>query len=140
MTLVFLAVARSVLWTRLIFTRTAQVALLTAGALCLTGCSPDPLEGEWRTKRLVCDRRGEMVLDSEWTGTAEIPIDCDVTCKMDCDAYEAGEDRYELRVKIKTDSVCHVEDGGTMAKYDCTLEDEGSTLDCGNFNVWHWQG
>ncbi len=126
-------------WTRLILTHSAQLALLTAATLWLSGCGQDPLAGEWRTKRMACDKRGEMILDTDWVGSAELPIDCDLTCEIDCDAYEAGEDRYEMRVKIQTDSICHVEGGGTKATYDCKLEDEGSTLNCGNFNVWHWQ-
>ncbi len=117
-----------------------QVALLTAGVVGLSGCAPDPLAGSWRTKKLTCDRRGEMTLDADWVGPAELPIDCDLTCELECDVYEAGEDRYEMRVKIETPSVCQVQGGGTKAKYDCKLEDEGSTLDCGNFNVWHWRG
>ncbi len=126
-------------WTQKHFvTNLATIALVVGGATALSGCAPDPLAGNWRTKRLICDRRATMTLDENWVGEAELPISCDRTCELEIDAYEKGDDLFFLRVEIDTPSVCQVEGGGTKAKYDCKLEDEGSTLDCSNFNVWHW--
>jgi len=112
---------------------------MVAGLTTLSGCEADPLLGQWRTKKIDCDRRGTMVLDDNWVGTAELPVNCERTCELEVDAYEKGTDLYLMKVEIDTPSVCQVQGGGTKAKYDCKLEDEGTKLDCGNFNVWHWQ-
>lgn len=129
------------LWTQRQFVaNVVSLALLLGAAALLSGCAPDPLAGNWRTKKLDCGRRGTMTLDETWVGEAELPVNCERTCELEVDAYEKGDPEYFMKVEVDTPSVCQVEGGGTKAKYDCTLEDEGTTLDCGNFHVWSWQG
>ena len=115
--------------------RKGTLWIMAAAVLFVCACD-DPIIGEWKTsKRIDCDRRGEMEIQADLDGKGEIPIGCDLTCKISV-AVRETDLGYDLKIKINTPEVCEVEGGDTKGTYECELEEDDTRLDCGNFYAW----
>lgn len=118
----------------------SRMGMLSAGALVLCACG-ESVTGEWETTdQPACGRRGAMNIEEDLKGVAMIPIDCLATCEIDVQLDDLGGDHFDLAIEIKTPNVCVVEDGRTKDHYECTVERDGTRLDCGRFFEWKWDG